>query len=92
MKQHGLIAVIFLIGCATGGVASRVAVSPARAAGNGTRWEYQCQELEKLSSSALSKTGADGWELVSTTAIQTSKRGYSDAVDSYAVCFKRAVL
>jgi hypothetical protein len=37
MKRHGFIAIVFIVGCATGGVASQFVLPPARAGTNPTR-------------------------------------------------------
>lgn len=67
MKHRGLLAIIFVVGCATGGVASRLVVPSARAGTNPTRWEYVCAEFEHDGrlTETLNKYGAEGWELVS---------------------------
>jgi hypothetical protein len=85
MKQHGVIAVIFVIGCAAGGVASQMVIPPVRAGTNPTRWEYLCAESTSNLNGYLAKPGAEGWELVSVFSVEqvneTSKR--------LAYCLKR---
>jgi hypothetical protein len=89
MKQHVWLAVIFIIGCATGGVASQLVVPPVRAGTNPTRWEYLCAETTSDLTTQLSKFGPQGWELVSMFPVhQTSMFGSTDA-DHFAFCLKR---
>ena len=78
MKRSS-IALVFVLGCIGGGVASRMADSPARAQGPGapTRWEYNCGT--NADNKAMNDAGAQGWELVST-----SSRG-----NDVLFCFKR---
>jgi hypothetical protein len=66
-----LTAIVFLVGCATGGVASHAVAPPAIAQDISTQaWEYQCLELEQYSTRGsvvadqLSSSGMGGWELV----------------------------
>lgn len=40
MKQRGIIAIVFVVGCATGGVAAQLVVPPVRAGTSPTQWEY----------------------------------------------------
>jgi len=89
MKQSGIIAIVFVVGCATGGVAAQLVVPPVRAGTSPTRWEYQCTEAERRPeeiTGTLNKLGAQGWELVSA-----APRGYSGAVTGYMLCAKRAL-
>jgi hypothetical protein len=81
MKQHVLIALIFVIGCATGGVASKLVVPPARADTNPTRWEYHCVDMNDLEATKLNPLGAEGWEMVS---VAVHPRNF------FTSCFKRA--
>ena len=58
---------VFLIGCAVGGAASRLAAPPALAQGT-PKWEYFCideSEDEELISKRANQAGAQGWEMVS---------------------------
>jgi len=77
------IGIVFLVGCAVGGAASRVAVPPASAqqAASLTRWEYMCQEAGNLEQSvqAAKEAGSQGWEVVGFPKLTTW-------------CFKRARL
>ena len=69
MKHNGIIAIVFVVGCATGGVAAQLVVPPVRAGTSPTRWEYQCAVADSDDSAvmpALNKLGAEGWELVTT--------------------------
>jgi hypothetical protein len=102
MKRHGFIAVIFLIGCATGGVASQFVVPPARAGTNPTRWEYLCKAQVAGNPSAtefsswgwtteLNRWGAEGWELVSVTPRPSSGFGGFVTTHDFILCSKRAL-
>jgi|ERR1043166_965097 hypothetical protein len=98
MTRRGWIAVIFLIGCATGSVASQLVIPPIRAGTQPQRWEYLCvqvaPEATKLTP-ALNNAGAAGWELVSTVAAHMDGEGLTGLTglrsDSYVFCFKRAL-
>ena len=75
--------VVFLIGCAVGGVSSQFVAPPVRAGTNPPRWEYYCIEgLEKVIERS-DKLGAEGWEMVTATAVPGSASFY------YMWCFKR---
>lgn len=89
MKQNGIIAIVFIVGCATGGVAAQLVVPPVRAGTSPTRWEYQCTIADSNDGEvvpALNQLGAEGWELVNTAPHATG--GY---VRSYMLCAKRAL-
>jgi hypothetical protein len=89
MKHNGIIAIVFVVGCATGGVAAQLVVPPVRAGTSPTRWEYQCAVADSEDNAVvptLNKLGAEGWELVNTAPHGTS--GY---VRSYLLCAKRAL-
>lgn len=89
MKQSWIPAIVFVIGCATGGVAAQLVVPPVRAGTAPTRWEYQCVESDKdVLTSTLNQFGAQGWELVSIAPRRTPGGAY---VDRYALCSKRAL-
>jgi len=95
MKQSGIIAVVFIIGCATGGVAAQLVVPPARAGTTPTRWEYQCLSIGAKGgrmTSTLNQLGAEGWELVSMTSAH-AEHEWTNAydVDAYTLCAKRAL-
>jgi hypothetical protein len=71
-KLRGVgVGLVFLVGCAVGGAASRFAVPPASAqqAATGTRWEYFCFDpvgnprADQVAPKA-NQAGAEGWELV----------------------------
>jgi len=87
MKHNGIIAIVFVVGCATGGVAAQLVVPPVRAGTAPTRWEYQCALVEGSESTGvtptLNKLGAQGWELVSMTPTQYRQE--------MMVCGKRAL-
>jgi hypothetical protein len=90
MKHNGIIAIMFVVGCATGGVAAQLVVPPIRAGTTPTRWEYQCAKVwaERGMTSGLNKLGAAGWELVSV--VPATMPGGS-SVDEYMLCAKRAL-
>jgi hypothetical protein len=92
MKHRILIAVVFVVGCATGSVAGRLVVPPARADTSPTRWEYQCVIVPESEddTSSLNKLGAEGWELTSfAPAKWTGSVAFS--VKEYTYCAKRAL-
>jgi hypothetical protein len=75
--------IVFLIGCAVGGVSSQFVVPPARAGTNPTRWEYYCIEgIDRINERA-DKMGAQGWEMTASAAVQQ----HLDA--EWIWCFKR---
>jgi hypothetical protein len=95
MTKRGVIGVIFLLGCAAGGVAAQMVIPPIRAGTQPMRWEYLCVQAVRGTdqlSSALNKAGAAGWELVSTVASHLDHEfaGSLDA-DAFVFCFKRAL-
>lgn len=91
MQQRGFVAVIFLIGCATGGVASQLAVPAARAGSAAPRWEYYCAQVQRVSAQQLNTYGAEGWELVSLFPSHLERELVSKdlGADEFAYCFKR---
>ena len=92
MKHRGLIAIIFLIGCATGGVASQFVAPPARAGTAPTRWEHICGRINSGSlSENLNKGGADGWELVSVVVAHQLTAFGDTTTDEFTFCMKRAL-
>ena len=68
MKRSS-IALVFVLGCISGGVAGRMADSPASAQAPGARvrWEYNCDVNPSLKQ--LDDAGANGWELVTTSTV-----------------------
>jgi hypothetical protein len=96
MKPQLSIAIIFVIGCASGAVVSQLAVPPVRAGTNPTRWEYFCSSAAPGSiQSDLNKMRIEGWELVNGFVSrfdgQVGGGVNSYAADAYAFCFKRAL-
>jgi hypothetical protein len=87
MKHHGIIAIVFVIGCATGGVAAQLVVPPVRAGTSPTRWEYQCAEAGFIAdgtlTAKLNQLGAEGWELASMESVGFNKM--------HVACAKRAL-
>jgi hypothetical protein len=91
MKHRGFIAIIFVIGCATGGVASQVIIPPVRAGTTPTRWEHLCLEADPGSLTAqLNKMGAEGWELASMAPHHRTVGGTTD-LDTFIFCSKHAL-
>ena len=83
---------IFLIGCATGGVASRFVTPPVRADTNPTRWEYTCVKIGSKFSTAMTEMGAQGWELVSVSPVYLDhKWDNSLEAETFMFCSKRAL-
>jgi hypothetical protein len=92
MKQRGFIAIVFVIGCATGGVASQLVVPPVRAGTNPPRWEYLCARIGAGSLTAqLTKMGAEGWELASAMPAHQDTSIGETTTDAFTVCTKRAL-
>jgi hypothetical protein len=89
-KRIGVV-LVFLLGCATGGVSSQIAVprvSAQEPASGRPRWEHTCRTHGDMGPTALAnQLGADGWELV---AIR-SRSPRTDADDDI-YCFKRPKL
>jgi hypothetical protein len=96
MKQSGIIAIVFIVGCATGGVAAQLVVPPVRAGTSPTRWEYQCMTVGTEGgrvTSTLNQLGAQGWELASTSPAHANREPITNdyGVDAYTVCARRAL-
>jgi len=90
MTKKSLVAAgLFLLGCATGGVASHM-VEPARAQNESSpearqRWQYRCIRMadeDKLQAMA-NKLGKEGWEMAAAALTGTSS--FADPI----WCFKR---
>ena len=94
MKHNGIIAIVFVVGCATGGVAAQLVVSPVRAGTTPTRWEYHCLSIGTGNgvTSTLNQLGVEGWELVGVAPAHEARDfgGAYDA-DAYLACAKRAL-
>ena len=87
MKHNGIIVIVFIVGCATGGVAAQLVVPPVHAGTSPTRWEYQCARVwEHEATPTLTKLGAEGWELASM-----APAGDSLGIYKYTLCDKRAL-
>jgi hypothetical protein len=90
MKKHSLMAAgLFVLGCATGGAASRM-VNPARAQADGPasdqqRWHYRCIKQSDVASiqAEANQLGKQGWELAAAALSGTSS--FADPI----WCFKR---
>jgi hypothetical protein len=72
LTRTGLVALIFIAGCATGGVASQFVVPPARAQDT-QKWDYMCfgANVDGITGKAK-QAGAEGWELVTGAGLQQS--------------------
>jgi len=92
MKQHILVAAVFIVGCATGSVAGRLVVPAVRAGTSPTRWEYQCATVPESEDEtmALNKLGAEGWELTSFAPAKWHGNA-AFSVNEYTFCAKRAL-
>jgi hypothetical protein len=91
MKQRGVIAIVFIIGCATGSVAHQLVVPPARAGATPIRWEHFCAEVDGDALTAeLNKAGAEGWELA-TVAPHMLTGSIGTRHDTFIFCSKRAL-
>ncbi len=89
MKQTGLLAIVFILGCATARVASDLVVPAARAGSNVTTWEYLCSDAKPDEvTEELNKMGAAGWEVASLAPHQTMFNG-STMTDELVICAKR---
>ena len=87
MKHNGIIAIVFIAGCATGGVAAQLVVPPVRAGTAPTRLEYQCVSVwEHEATPTLNKLGAEGWDLASM-----APAGATVGIYKYTLCVKRAL-
>jgi hypothetical protein len=95
MTRHVLIGLVFLLGCATGGAASHLAVPKANAqqARQLSKWEYTCRaprETDETATALGNRLGAEGWELATVRAgAVTPTLGGGDP-DIY--CYKRPKL
>jgi hypothetical protein len=95
MKHNGILAIVFVVGCATGGVAAQRVVPPVRAGTSPTRWEYQCLRIGGGTvTSTLNQLGAQGWELASMVPAHADREVLGAGnyeVDAYTLCTKRAL-
>ena len=81
-KLRGVgVGLVFLVGCAVGGAASRYAVPPASAeqAATMTRWQYFCIDTFDPTEEA-NRAGREGWEMVAV----------GGGAPNATWCFKRA--
>jgi hypothetical protein len=84
MKRFLAVSFVFVLGCVAGGVASQLAVAPARAqAPNAHRWEYNCGVDPSLAQ--LDEAGSQGWELVAIAPYRSAASGH------LSYCFKRSL-
>jgi len=77
LTRSGLVALVFLAGCAVGGASSQFVVPPATAQ-NVQRWDYLCMPAEREVTAMAKKAGAEGWEMVA-----------AGTRDNHVWCFKR---
>ena len=92
MKHRGSIAIIFLIGCVTGGVAAQIVIPPARAGTTATRWEHFCGRINAgLLTEQLNRVGVEGWELVSVVSAQQETAFGGTTTREFTFCTKRAL-
>jgi len=94
--KRGFVTIVFIIGCATGGVASQLVVPPVRAGTAPTRWEYLCNEATfatmRQLRAALNEAGDVGWEAVSVMPMHQDHSFNGDLeVDAISFCAKRAL-
>lgn len=90
MKQHAWLSVIFVLGCATGGAASQLMIPPVHAQSSAPRWEYLCLEGSQVTSAAMTKAGAAGWDLVSMVSThQDLESGVTYESNNLVACYKR---
>lgn len=93
MKHNGIIAIVFVVGCATGGVAAQLVVPPVRAGTAPTRWEYHCTTVGAGGgrvTPTLNQLGAEGWELAGMVSQESTGAGYG-GTEGYTLCTKRAL-
>ena len=71
--------VVFLVGCAAGGVASRIGVPAAGAQAATVRWEYMCIDGWAGVTHSSNQLGKDGWDMAAAAG----------TADHMMWCFKR---
>lgn len=91
--KHPFLAIVFILGCATGGVASQLVIPPARAGTPPTRWEYLCgidrADYDQLVDvKTFNRAGAEGWELA---AMVSPRPGGTMSQGKIHYCFKRRI-
>jgi hypothetical protein len=95
MKQSGVIGIVFIVGCVTGGVASQVVIPPVRAGTAPARWEYYCVRANGGGevTATLNKMGAEGWDLAGVAPAHISPVGAwsGSDVETYMFCAKRGL-
>ena len=84
------VALVFLVGCAVGGVSSQAVVPRASAQQQATltRWEYTCRvpfEANEKVTQLANRFGDEGWELITVRSV-----GREPELD--VLCFKRQKL
>ena len=94
MKQRSTLALLFILGCATGGVAAQLVVPPVRAGTSPTRWEYACVSAGTNGgrvTATANKLGAEGWELVSVAPAEWNGGTLGYTTEALTLCVKRAL-
>jgi hypothetical protein len=82
-----LLGIVFIVGCAVGGVSSHFAAAPARAGTNPERWEHCCFRGTEGITETADKLGAEGWEMAAAAGAG-SGLGYGKEIQ-FIFCFKR---
>jgi hypothetical protein len=80
--KKAAIGVVFLLGCAVGGLSSQFVAPGVRAGTNPTRWEYYCIADSSVEMAKFDKLGAQGWEMVTGLS-------YGLHTGNLLLCFKR---
>jgi hypothetical protein len=83
------VGMVFLIGCAVGGISSQLVVPQVRAGTNPTRWEYHCVEGSEEIVAHSNKMGAQGWEMTAGAGAGSGAGIGSER--EFIWCFKRAL-
>jgi hypothetical protein len=92
MNRPFLLSGIFILGCATGGVASQLVVPQAQAGTTPARWEHWCSSGKGNTKDLLKKSGEAGWEMVAAFATRVDRQSHEAMdIEDYAFCFKRVV-
>jgi hypothetical protein len=82
--NHAFLGLVFILGCATGGVAAQLVVPSAHAEAPTVQWEYACGQ-GGVSTKQFNQAGVQGWELAAMSVL-THDRG-----DETVFCFKRRI-
>ena len=87
--KRSYVAMVFVLGCISGGVAGRVAEPAAHAQtpAGVTRWEYDCGKNPSMKQ--INDAGAQGWEMVAISPVNGG--GSMAYTNELTICFKRAM-